>query len=104
MEVFYPFRYKDAEYNHMLKYEQAQGNDNEGTFSIYWLNQIIKIVGKQKFNPYLVHKILEKFYVIPYNSSNEQYNTQATTVLYQKSKQLDSKIPTIFENIISCIN
>ena len=44
MEVFYPFRYKDAEYNHMLKYEHAQGNDNEGTFSIYWLNQIIKIV------------------------------------------------------------
>jgi hypothetical protein len=27
MEVFYPFRYKDSEYNNLLRYERVQGNE-----------------------------------------------------------------------------
>lgn len=67
MEAFYPFRYHDAELANLLKQEQLEGTVSN-YFSIYWFNQVLKVLPKQPFNPYLLHRLLQKLHIEPYQA------------------------------------
>ena len=62
------------------------------------MNQLVKVMGKQRFNPYLLLKLLEKMHIEPQTDSS-----MTNTPFYQK-KSTDNRVPTIFEPIISTLN
>jgi hypothetical protein len=65
--------------------------------SIYWIGQLVKIVYRQKFNPYLFEKLLSKLYIIPFELESESdFEESLIEKGLKRYKQNYNKIPPIF--------
>ena len=41
--------------------------------SLYWFNQLLNVLKKQKFNPLMLSKLLKKLHVIPHSEPANSY-------------------------------
>ena len=98
-EIFYPFRYSNAEFQKLMACEQANLTE---TFSLQWIHQLFRAVAHQKFDAHILNKLLSKLLIQPHEG--EQETGSGGEFGIRRYSKMDRSVPRIFEMIVSLVN